>query len=132
MINDTMEKFGYPENLVKNYNNWCLCLRMEQVTLGSMVLICKEEVTSFSEISTNAFSEFPAIIREIETNLYSLLIYNKINYLMLMMVDPNVHFHVIPRYETVRELNGTPFQDFGWPGPPDFAKINVLDDNIAD
>jgi diadenosine tetraphosphate (Ap4A) HIT family hydrolase len=37
---------------------------------------------------------------------------------MLMMVDPNVHFHVIPRYSELREWNGVPFPDAGWPGPP--------------
>ena len=44
--------------------------------------------------------------------------YERINYLMLMMVDPDVHFHVIPRYSTPRELAGQVFNDAGWPGPP--------------
>lgn len=37
---------------------------------------------------------------------------------MLMMVDPNVHFHVIPRYSTDRSWGGRNFADAGWPGPP--------------
>jgi diadenosine tetraphosphate (Ap4A) HIT family hydrolase len=44
--------------------------------------------------------------------------YQKINYLMLMMVDPDVHFHVIPRYEGNREMDGVTVSDVGWPGPP--------------
>jgi diadenosine tetraphosphate (Ap4A) HIT family hydrolase len=44
--------------------------------------------------------------------------YQKINYLMLMMVDPDVHFHVLPRYEGVRTHEGVDFADAGWPGPP--------------
>ena len=43
----------------------------------------------------------------------------RINYLMLMMVDPHVHFHVIPRYSGSREWGGLEFADQGWPGPPD-------------
>ena len=35
--------------------------------------------------------------------------HQKINYLALMMVDPHVHFHVIPRYSGSRELEGATF-----------------------
>ena len=34
----------------------------------------------------------------IERALTAFCGYERINYLMLMMVDPHVHFHVIPRY----------------------------------
>jgi len=37
---------------------------------------------------------------------------------MLMMVDPDVHFHVIPRYSSPREASGLVYADAGWPGPP--------------
>ena len=37
---------------------------------------------------------------------------------MLMMVDPDVHYHVIPRYEGAKEFGGQQFADHGWPGPP--------------
>jgi diadenosine tetraphosphate (Ap4A) HIT family hydrolase len=37
---------------------------------------------------------------------------------MLMMVDPEVHFHVIPRYSMPRSWKGIEFADAGWPGPP--------------
>jgi diadenosine tetraphosphate (Ap4A) HIT family hydrolase len=37
---------------------------------------------------------------------------------MLMMVDPNAHFHVIPRYPDARNWSGIEFRDEGWPGPP--------------
>jgi glycerol-3-phosphate cytidylyltransferase len=48
--------------------------------------------------------------------------YSKINYLMLMMVDPEVHFHIIPRYENGTEFSGKNFPDKSWPGPPDLSK----------
>ena len=38
---------------------------------------------------------------------------------MLMMVDPDVHFHVLPRYEKARSFGGVSFVDRAWPGPPD-------------
>lgn len=40
---------------------------------------------------------------------------------MLMMVDRDVHFHVIPRYEGERVHDGIAFPDKGWPGQPDLA-----------
>jgi len=38
-----------------------------------------------------------------------------------MMVDPDVHFHVIPRYAAPPSFGGTAFADAGWPGPPNLA-----------
>jgi len=37
---------------------------------------------------------------------------------MLMMVDPDVHFHVLPRYENPREFGGRTHNDRFWPKPP--------------
>jgi diadenosine tetraphosphate (Ap4A) HIT family hydrolase len=51
---------------------------------------------------------------------------------MLMMVDPNVHFHVIPRYSGGREWSSVRFPDHGWPGVPDLPSAVALDgDQIA-
>jgi diadenosine tetraphosphate (Ap4A) HIT family hydrolase len=57
----------------------------------------------------------------IERALREAVDYNKINYLMLMMVDHEVHFHVVPRYEGQRDWNGWRFVDAGWPKLPDLA-----------
>ena len=48
---------------------------------------------------------------------------------MLMMVDPHVHFHVIPRYSGSREWSGLMFPDHGWPGPPDLKSAAALSAN---
>lgn len=53
--------------------------------------------------------------------------YAKINYLMLMMVDPHVHFHVIPRYDGAREWNSREFVDVGWPKVPDLGHAVALE-----
>jgi diadenosine tetraphosphate (Ap4A) HIT family hydrolase len=48
------------------------------------------------------------------------------------MVDPHVHFHVIPRYSGSREWNGLDFADAGWPGPPDLKSVaNLSDKDIS-
>ena len=123
-MNKTLEKFGYPKNLVKEFDYWYLLLRPEQVTLGSLILITKNNEIRLSNISENGFQEFPIIIKNIEDTLSSIFEYDKINYLMYMMVDPEVHFHIIPRYSDKITYHSTEFFDFGWPSMPNLNKIN--------
>jgi len=52
--------------------------------------------------------------------------YRKINYLALMMVDPHVHFHVIPRYSEPRTFDGATWTDATWPKPPDVTTALAL------
>jgi diadenosine tetraphosphate (Ap4A) HIT family hydrolase len=129
-MNATMKKFGYPESLIKDYTHWVLLLRPQQVTLGSLVLIYKFKADALSQINTEAFSELKVITTEIEHHLKHCYSYDKINYLMLMMVDRDVHFHVLPRYEHSRVFNKVEFIDTGWPGPPDLSKINQTEESV--
>ena len=129
-MNTTMKKFGYPDTCLKEFSHWVVLLRPQQVTLGSLVLICREEATAFSQISVEAFGELPKIIREIETSVSRTFSYSKINYLMLMMVDPEVHFHVIPRYDTPRLFSQQQFLDHGWPGPPLLKNTNTTSKEV--
>lgn len=122
MPNQTAAKFGHPETLVRDYRHWCVLLRPQQVTLGALVLVCKDEARRFPEITAGAFSELAVATRELEAALSAFRAFEKINYLMLMMVDPDVHFHVVPRYPTAQSFDGIDFPDPGWPGPPDLAK----------
>ncbi len=123
-MNATMEKFGYPGTLIKEYKNWVILLRPQQATLGALVLICKDEADAFSKISLEAFSELKGITSAIEDHLKNCFSYDKINYLMLMMVDNDVHFHVLPRYSQACVFNQRKFNDPGWPGPPDLTQSN--------
>src|SRR5690348_13020390 len=126
-MNPTIEKFGYPATLVREYEHWLVLLRPAQVTLGSLVLAAKSDVTAFSALPRAAFAEQADVIAAIERALTAFTGYDRINYLMLMMVDPNVHFHVIPRYSEPRRWNGVEFPDAGWPGPPRLDSAVTLD-----
>ncbi len=129
-MNATLKKFGYPENLVRDYRHWCVLLRGAQATLGALVLCAKGEALAFSELSPEAFGELPAIIRDIEQGLKAFRPYDRINYLMLMMVDPHVHFHVLPRYQAAQEFEGRRFADAGWPGPPDLKTATEIPNEV--
>src|SRR3546814_16186527 len=47
---------------------------------------------------------------------------------MLMMVDPHVHFHVLPRYDGERSGAGLTVADAGWPAQLDLGQAVKLDD----
>jgi diadenosine tetraphosphate (Ap4A) HIT family hydrolase len=130
MPNRTAVKFGHPDTLVADYGHWCVLLRPAQVTLGSLVLVCKDEAECFPDITAEAFAELARATRDIERGLRAFRPFDKINYLMLMMVDPDVHFHVIPRYGAPQTFEAVEFTDVGWPGPPQLRAAVTLDDDV--
>ncbi|WP_028970608.1 hydrolase [Sphingomonas sp. URHD0057] len=128
-MNATMEKFGYPATLLRELEHWVILLRPAQVTLGSLVLAAKGDATAYSALPPAAFAEQGAAVGLIERGLAAFVEYEKINYLMLMMVDPNPHFHVIPRYSQPRRWGGLDFPDAGWPSAPQLGAAIALDDD---
>lgn len=126
MVNQTAIRFGYPDTLIMEYDYWLVLLREPQATLGSLVLCAKPEVTRFSSLSREAFAEMGAVVGDIECALKAAFAYDKINYLMLMMVDPNVHFHVIPRYAEPRSACGLTIPDAGWPALPNLGEAREI------
>lgn len=127
-MNATIEKFGHPKTLVADYEHWVVLLRPAQPTLGSLVLAAKSDATAFGDLPGEAHAELKTVTRDIERVLSAFVDYAKINYLMLMMADPHVHFHVIPRYDGAREWQGSSFVDGGWPKVPDLSQATALDD----
>lgn len=123
----TMRKFGAPDSCVHEYARWLVLLRPQQVTLGSLVLIAREPATAFPQLGDEAFSELRKATSDLESALHTAFHYDRINYLMLMMVDPDVHFHVIPRYAGTKSFDGREFVDTGWPGPPRLDMNNPTD-----
>ncbi|HYH19634.1 MAG TPA: HIT family protein [Azospirillum sp.] len=118
MSNATMRKFGHPRTVVAETAHWTVLTRPQQVTLGALVLACREPATAFGQVGPAAFADLRVVVAGVEAMLKGFVAYDKINHLMLMMVDPDVHFHVIPRYEGTRRFQGLEFPDAGWPGPP--------------
>ena len=126
MTNQTALRFGYPETLIREYDHWFVLLREPQATLGSLVLCAKSDATEFSALSRQTFEEMSTVVGDIECALKAAFDYDKINYLMLMMVDPNVHFHVIPRYSEARSACGLTIPDPGWPAIPKLGEAREI------
>jgi diadenosine tetraphosphate (Ap4A) HIT family hydrolase len=126
-MNETILRFGYPATLVQEYEHWVVLLRAAQPTLGSLILAAKAEARSFAELPQEAFAELQRAVADIEEALGAAVRFEKINYLMLMMVDPHVHFHVIPRYEGERSACGVSVEDKGWPKVPALGEAVTLE-----
>ena len=132
-MNETRVRCGFPETLVAGYEHWIVLLRPAQPTLGSLILAAKSDATAFSALSHEAVAGLKAAIEDIEAGLARAVGYSKLNYLMLMMVDPHVHFHVIPRYEGERSACGVTARDAGWPKVPTLGEaVTLSPDQVAD
>lgn len=129
-LNATMRKFGAPQTIIRQYQHWSVLLRPAQVTLGALILAAHEPAQAFSELSPASFAELHTVTHHIDSALAKAFQNDKINYLMLMMVDPDVHFHVIPRYAQPRQFGNMEFIDAGWPAMPNLGQINKTDATI--
>ena len=125
-MNPTLQKFGYPHTLLMDFEHWCILRRPAQATLGALVLGSKHLATSLGTLPPEAHAELQACTSTLERALTLFRPYDKINYLALMMVDPQVHFHVLPRYGATQEFEGVTFADIGWPGMPDLKAAPEL------
>lgn len=97
---------------------WVWSLRPQQATLGAGVLSLKRECPKFGQLKPEEFCDLHEIVRVLEDTLSRSFSYEAINYLMMMMVDKQVHFHVFPRYSSPIELFGKTWVDRYWPGVP--------------
>jgi diadenosine tetraphosphate (Ap4A) HIT family hydrolase len=121
-MNATLQKFGHPRTRVAETAEWTVLVRPQQPTLGSLVLVARAPATAFGALPPAAFADLGVVVPAVERMLRETVGFLKINYLMLMMVDPDVHLHVLPRYAGTKTYAGAAFPDEGWPGPPDLAR----------
>lgn len=112
-------KFRVDELCIARVDHWTWSVRPVQSTLGASILSLNQECLRWSDTSPAATAELHKVIGMIESKLTAAFHYDRINYLMLMMVDPQVHFHILPRYSSSREFLGVNWVDGSWPKPPD-------------
>jgi|SRR4028118_160190 Diadenosine tetraphosphate (Ap4A) hydrolase and other HIT family hydrolases len=123
-MNPTLRKFGYPESLIFDSEHWVVLIRPVQVTLGSVIIAAKSDATSFGALRPEEMAEWPGIIRRFESTIARNFNAEKFNYLALMMVDPNPHFHGIPRYRGPVVFQQQSFTDENFPKPPSLDVVN--------
>ena len=123
-MNATLQKFGYPGALIREYQHWVVLIRPVQVTVGSVIIAAKSDVRSFGALGAEEMAEWPGIVRAFESAIVESFGAERFNYLALMMVDPNPHFHGIPRYRGPVDFQGRSFTDENFPKPPSLDVVN--------
>lgn len=92
------------------------------------MLITKHDVTSMTDLPAVAVADLHNAWQKIGAMYDATLQPEKINYLAFMMVDPNPHFHVVPRFAAPRAFDGAFYDDPAWPKPPNMAHEIALTD----
>ena len=126
IISAFRDQFELDRLTVTETEHWIWSIRPDQVTLGSSIVSVKREVCSFAACTQAEFMDLKVICEAMEHRLTAEFSYDKLNYLMLMMRDPLVHFHVFPRYSAQPSFAGSVWPDTSWPKPPDI--FQPLDD----
>ena len=65
-MNATIDKFGYPASLVREYRHWLVLVRPAQVTAGSLVLAAKSDATAYGALTEAAFAEQSGVVADLE------------------------------------------------------------------
>ena len=127
-----VEKFKITDLLIVETDFWKWSVRPLQCTVGAGILSLKRPAEQMLELTSEEGADFSKIVRIIERTLYSAFKMDKMNYLMLMMVDIHIHFHVIPRYSQTKQFEGIIYEDKSWPKPPVLdATVSEMNDLIS-
>lgn len=121
VLSEFRAKFQVDDLIVARTPAWSWSVRPNQPTLGSGILSLNRHALHFSDVKPAEMAELAELIQTLERAINSTFNHNIMNYLMLMMVDHQVHFHVIPRYDGNREFAGLEWSDNGWPALPVLA-----------
>ena len=121
-------KFRVEELKVTGNSSWTWSVRPGQPTLGAGILSLNRYALKLADVSGAEMQDLADLVGVLEATIQAAFDHNIMNYLMLMMVDHHVHYHVIPRYEGVRTFAGREWVDNGWPALPMLADAQHSDD----
>jgi diadenosine tetraphosphate (Ap4A) HIT family hydrolase len=113
--------FRVQELTIERFDHWVWSVRPVHCTLGAGVLSLARLCTELGSVTRDEAAELADAACTLEQRLKEAFQPDRVNYLMLMMVDPQLHFHVIPRYATARKLGGIAWLDSSWPAAPVLA-----------
>lgn len=108
-------KFDVKKLRIGEIGNWIISLRPEQLTLGALILSLNRPCISLGDLTIDESKDLGKAFKLIDSLFSQSFKPDKINYLALMMVDNQVHFHVLPRYREAIKLNGSVYIDKCWP-----------------
>jgi diadenosine tetraphosphate (Ap4A) HIT family hydrolase len=107
---------------------WAVMLNKEQDLIGRIYLLLKREETDVTAITPQELVELWSVVRQVKRVLGDTFAPDHYNYAFLMNIDPQVHFHVIPRYKDKREFAGGTFVDASFGKHYSTGPAKTLDD----
>ena len=122
------KKFRVQELLIAQAGAWNISLRPQQPTIGSLILSLSRKCAAFSELTEQEAIDLGKAFKLIEGMLKNTFNPQKINYLALMMVDNQVHYHVLPRYKGPVSVDDQEYHDKCWPVAHDLKPLNQIGD----
>lgn len=126
-----IEKFRIGELAILEIGNWVLSVRPQQITLGCLVLSLSRQCEDIGDLTETESLELGIIFNRVKVLFGATFKPNKVNYLLLMMVDNQVHFHVIPRYKDKVVFMNEEFSDVDWPKPSNiFNSKELVDEQL--
>ena len=117
-VEEFRAKFRVEELNVSENQSWTWSIRPAQATLGAGVLSLNRHALRLSDVTPEEMKDLADLVGVLEETIKAAFNHNIMNYLMLMMVDHHVHYHVIPRYDGTRTFAGLEWVDNGWPALP--------------
>lgn len=129
-MEDFKQKFDIVNLTIKKVGSWIISLRPVQVTIGSLVLSLDRECHDIGDLTDLESQELGRAFKAIKDIYASTFLPEKVNYLLLMMVDKQVHFHVIPRYGREVIFKNNHFEDEHWPKPANVLSTLDFDDHL--
>ena len=116
--------------VIKEYEHWVTLFRYSQVTIGSLIIMSKTNNVRLGQLTPDEWAGFAEASRDVESWLTTAFGADKFNYLALMMKDPEVHFHVIPRYSKPIKFNGNTYIDPDWPLATERVALVLNDEEL--
>lgn len=120
-VSEFREKFQVDAMTLFANDGWTVSLRPKAATLGACVISANRPHPTLAEISAEEALQFTEAVAWFERAAREAFRADKFNYLALMMVDDQLHFHALPRYAAERSAGGVSWTDPGWPGQPDLG-----------
>jgi diadenosine tetraphosphate (Ap4A) HIT family hydrolase len=121
------DTFRLDDLTVTEQGGWVLSVRPAQLKLGAMVVSVAAGQQRFQDLTTDDGAGYIDIVATAERLAQEVYGAVRINVVALMMKDPVVHYHVLPRYDTAVDRHGTTWTDDDWPGPPTFGPASTDD-----
>ena len=118
-----------PKALVARTEHWAVCLNRSQDLLGRCYLLLLRPETDALALTPEELSAIWSLAGRVRGALTSLWEPDHFNFAFLMNVDPQVHFHVLPRYRIKREWVGGTFVDPTFGGHYNVAPDRLLEDD---